>query len=125
MRLFEVDQGGAREVMAVLQGLANKPGQQQASNLPWPVVKGILDKAALGISTPDGFRALTISNSDPKIAQTFKSLITNIDDNGDVTLNTNVQDPNAKPEIKQGATGGGGGPSVSSMASHNAKNAFK
>ena len=116
MRLFEVDQGGAREVMAVLQGLANKPGQEQASNLPWPVVKGILDKFSLGISTPDGFIALK-NEIDPQ-----GDVIKDIDsETGEVTLNTRLQNHNDQQDIPKS----GPGPSVSKMASHNAKNAFK
>ena len=56
MRLFEVDQGSARDVLAVLQGLANKEGQ--ASELPFPVVMNVLKPFGLGISSPDGLIAL-------------------------------------------------------------------
>ena len=119
MRLFEVDQGGAREIMAVLQGLANKPGQEQASELPWPVVKGILDKFALGISTPDGLIALK-NEIDPQ-----GDVIKDIDsETGAVTLNTRLQNHNDQQDVAA-PKGGSGGPSISSMASHNAKNAFK
>jgi len=118
MRLFEVDQGGSREVLAVLQGLANKPGHQQASELPWPVVQNILRPFALGISTPDGLIALK-NQIDPQ-----GDVIKDIKDDGTVILNTTVQDPNAPQEPSQGVQGGGGGPGVDSMAAHNAKTAF-
>ena len=56
MRLFEVDQGSARDVLAVLQGLADKQGQ--SSELPFPVVMNMLRPFGLGISTPKGLIAL-------------------------------------------------------------------
>lgn len=115
MRLFEVDLGGAREIMAVLQGLANKPGQEQASDLPWPTVKGLLDKFALGISTPDGLIALK-NKIDPN-----GDVIQDIKDDGTVTLNTQFQNPNNDPESPVPT----GGPTVDKMASRNAKNAIK
>jgi hypothetical protein len=118
MRLFEVDQGSAREVLSVLQGLANKPGHQQASELPWPVVQNILRPFALGISTPDGLIALK-NNIDPQ-----GSVIKDVTDDGTIILNTSVQDPNAPQEPSPGVNGGGGGPGIDSMASHNSKTAF-
>jgi hypothetical protein len=88
MRLFEVDLGSARDVLAVFQGLANKEGQ--ASELPFPVVMNILRPFALGISSPDGLIALK-NNVDPA-----GDVIKDILDNGTVVLKTdkesNVQD---------------------------------
>ena len=109
MRLFEVDQGSARDVMAVLQGLANKPGSNQASELPWPVVKNIQRPFALGISTPDGLIALK-NQIDPQ-----GDVIQDIKDDGTVVLNTNVKDPNDQqtPQPKSA------GPSVDKMAKSN------
>ena len=114
MRLFEVDQGGAREVLSVLQGLANKPGSQQASELPWPAVQNLLKQFALGISTPDGLIALK-NQVDPE-----GDVIQDIKDDGTVVLNTQLQNPNDEPKLSAK-----GGPSVDKMASHNAKMAFK
>jgi hypothetical protein len=88
MRLFEVDLGSARDVLAVFQGLANKEGQ--SSELPFPVVMNILRPFALGISTPDGLIALK-NNVDPA-----GDVIKDVLDNGTVVLKTdkesNVQD---------------------------------
>lgn len=88
MRLFEVDLGSARDVLAVFQGLANKEGQ--ASELPFPVVMNILRPFALGISTPDGLIALK-NKVDPA-----GDVIKDILDNGTVILKTdqesNLQD---------------------------------
>ena len=113
MRLFEVDQGSARDVLAVMQGLADKEGQ--SSELPFPVVMNILKPFGLGISTPDGLIALK-NSVDPQ-----GDVIQNISDDGTVTLNTKTQDPNADQE--QTATPGKAtGPSVDKMASANSKN---
>ena len=109
MRLFEVDQGSARDVMAVLQGLANKPGSNQASELPWPVVQNILRPFALGISTPDGLIALK-NQIDPQ-----GDVIQDIKDDGTVVLNTNVKDPSDQQSAQPKATG----PSVDKMAKSN------
>lgn len=88
MRLFEVDLGSARDVLAVFQGLANKEGQ--SSELPFPVVMNILRPFALGISTPDGLIALK-NKVDPA-----GDVIKDVLDNGTVVLKTdaesNVQD---------------------------------
>ncbi len=103
MRLFEVDLGSARDVLAVFQGLANKEGQ--SSELPFPGVMHILRPFALGISTPDGLIALK-NKVDPA-----GDVIKDILDNGTVVLKTNkesnVQDqPMNQPK----------GPSVDKMA---------
>lgn len=112
MRLYEVDQGSARDVMAVLQGLANKEGQ--SSDLPWPVVQNILRPFALGISTPDGLIALK-NAVDPQ-----GDVIKDISDDGTVTLNTKVQDPNQQQNPAD--AGKATGPSVDKMAASNSKN---
>lgn len=114
MRLFEVDQGGAREVLAVLQGLANKPGSQQPGEIPWPAVQNLLKQFALGISTPDGLIALK-NQVDPE-----GDVIQDIKNDGTVVLNTQLQNPNDQPKAVPSSS-----TSVSKMASHNAKNAFK
>jgi hypothetical protein len=80
MRLFEVDLGSARDVLAVLQGLADKEGQ--SSELPFPVVMNVLRPFALGINTPDGLIALK-NNVDPA-----GDVIKDILDDGTVVLNT-------------------------------------
>ena len=112
MRLFEVDQGSARDVLAVIQGLADKQGQ--TSELPFPVVMNILKPFGLGISTPDGLIALK-NAVDPQ-----GDVIKDVSDNGTITLNTKTQDPNA--DQKAGAdTGKATGPSVDAMAASNSK----
>ena len=108
MRLFEVDQGSARDVLAVLQGLANKQGQ--SSELPFPVVMNMLRPFGLGISTPDGLIALK-NEVDPT-----GDVIQDILDNGTVVLNTKVPGEQQDAPIKKAT-----GPSVDKMASANAK----
>jgi len=117
MRLFEVDEGGARDVLAVLQGLANKNGQ--TSEIPWPSVQKILAPFHLGISTPDALIAWK-NSADPQ-----GDVVQDIKDDGTIVLNTNTKDPNAEPDDVALPKGGGGGPSLDSMASHAAKDFAK
>jgi len=108
MRLFEVDLGSARDVLAVLQGLANKEGQ--SSELPFPVVMNMLKPFGLGISSPDGLIALK-NKVDPA-----GDVIQDVLDNGTVILNTKVPSQNKDTVVKKPT-----GPSVDKMASANAK----
>ena len=108
MRLFEVDLGSARDVLAVLQGQANRAGQ--ASVLPFPVVMKMIRPFGLGISTPDGLIALK-NKVDPA-----GDVIQDIDDKGNITLKTDVQSAN-----QQGGQEKAAGPSVDAMASSNSK----
>jgi hypothetical protein len=117
MRLFEVDLGSVRDVMAVMQGLANKQGQ--SSELPWPVVQNILKPFNLGISTPDALIALK-NSVDPQ-----GDVIQDITDDGTIILNTKVKDPNADQGDTATPKAGKGGPSLDSMASHAAKEVTK
>ena len=108
MRLFEVDLGSARDVLAVLQGLANKEGQ--SSELPFPVVMNMLKPFGLGISSPDGLIALK-NKVDPA-----GDVIQDVLDNGTVILNTKVPSDEKDAAVKKPT-----GPSVDKMASANAK----
>lgn len=107
MRLFEVDIGSARDVLAVLQGLANKEGQ--SSELPFPVVMNILRPFGLGISSPDGIIALK-----NKIDPAGDVFDVSDDGKGTVILNTRVKDPEQAQAAKKPT-----GPSVDKMASAN------
>lgn len=109
MRLFEVDLGSARDVLAVLQGQANKVGQ--ASTLPFPVVMKLLRPFDLGISTPDGLIALK-NAVDPA-----GDVIADILDDGSVLLNTDAENPNTD----QAAAAPAASSAVDAMASSNAK----
>jgi hypothetical protein len=131
MRLFEVDSGIARDILSILRGQANKPGVT-GEGIPLTIsleeFKDLIRNTDLSglVSTPDGLRALTISNPNPMMAQSFKDVISNIDDSGTITLNTTAKDPNAPQEPSPNARGGGGGgPDINSMASHNSKNFAK
>ena len=108
MRLFEVDLGSARDVLAVLQGQANRAGQ--SSTLPFATVMKLIRPFGLGISTPDGLIALK-NKVDPA-----GDVIADVLDNGSIVLNTNRPNPNQDPAQKTG-----GGPAVDAMASSNAK----
>jgi len=121
MRLFEVDQAAVRSILAVLRGQANQANQ--TSQIPFAAIQQALDGSGI---TAKNLRTATIGNPDPAAAQQFKDLITRIDDNGMIYLNTDMQDPDAKdPNVPTPTRSGGGGPSVDSMASHNAKTAIK
>jgi hypothetical protein len=106
MRLFEVDLGSARDVLAVLQGQSNKEGQ--TSTLPFPVVMRLLAPYDLGINTPDGLIALK-NAVDPA-----GDVIQDIDDQGNVILKTSAANPNQPQEPA-------GSPAIDAMASSNAK----
>ena len=103
MRLFEVDLGSARDVLAVLQGLADKEGQ--SSELPFPVVMNVLRPFALGINTPDGLIALK-NEIDPA-----GDVIKDILDDGTVILNTKQASQVTQEPVKSAT-----GPSVDQMA---------
>jgi hypothetical protein len=108
MRLFEVDLGSARDVLAVLQGQANKEGQP--STLPFPTVMKLLQPYDLGISSPDGLIAL--KNTVDPAGDVIKDIL----DDGSVVLNTRAENPNKDAQVKQGT-----GPAVDAMAASNAK----
>jgi hypothetical protein len=107
MKLYEVDLGSARDVLAVLQGQANKAGQ--SSTLPFAVIMKLIRPYGLGISTPDGLIALK-NAVDPA-----GDVIDTIDDNGNVTLKTSVQNPKKQEPAPSGS------PELNAMASRNAK----
>jgi hypothetical protein len=106
MRLFEVDLGSARDVLSVLQGQANSAGQ--SSTIPFSAVIRLLAPYDLGINTPDGLIALK-NAVDPA-----GDVIQDIDDQGNVILNTGEANPNQPQEPA-------GSPAVDAMASSNAK----
>lgn len=109
MRLFEVDLGSARDVLAVLQGLADR--SDQPTSIPFASVMKLIQPFGLGINTPDGLIALK-DRIDPA-----GDVISNILDNGTVVLRTAAPNPDDKQaELSQGPT-----PAVDSMASSNAK----
>lgn len=108
MRLFEVDLGAARNVLAVLQGRADKSGQH--ATLPFPVVMNILRPLGLGISTPDGLIALK-NAVDPA-----GDVIADIKDDGTVILKTKTDAPASAQTATKGAA-----PSVDQMARSGAK----
>jgi hypothetical protein len=107
MRLFEVDQGSALEILRVLKGLANKDGQP--STIPWPAVQKTLSGLDLGISTPDALIKLA-NDTDPE-GNVFS---VSKDNQGNIVLNTKVKDPE-QPNQEPSATG----PSVDKMAKSN------
>jgi hypothetical protein len=108
MRLFEVDLGSARDVLAVLQGQADREGQ--SSTLPFQAVLKLLRPFHLGISTPDGLIALK-NTVDPA-----GDVIQDILDDGSIVLKTKTPSQTANPAAEKGTA-----PAVDAMASSNAK----
>jgi len=108
MRLYEIDVGDARDVLAVIKGEADRLGQP--STLPFTAVMQIIKRMDLGISDIDGLIALK-NAVDPA-----GDIIKKIDDNGTVTLKTKTQRPDQTPPAP------GASPTVDAMASRNAKN---
>lgn len=108
MRLLEVDLGSARDVLAVLQGQANRAGQ--SSTLPFAVVMKLIRPFGLGINTPDGLIALK-NAVDPA-----GDVIADILDNGAILLKTASKNPNQETPADVGAS-----PAVDAMASRNSK----
>lgn len=93
MKLFEIDQGAVRDVLAVLKGLADK--NQSASTLPFATVMNIIKPFGLGISSPDGLISLK-NKVDPNGA-----VIKDINDDGSIILNTNAENPNQQKKPQQ------------------------
>ena len=91
MRLFEVDQGSARDVLLVFKGLANRKGQ--SSELPFRTVLNLIKPFGLGISTPDGLISLK-NDVDPN-----GNVIKDILDDGTVILATDATSGLSKEEI--------------------------
>lgn len=108
MRLFEVDLGSARDVLAVLQGLANR--HDRPSELPFPTVMNILRPFALGVSTTDGLIALK-NEIDPT-----GDVIQDIKDDGTIVLNTTIPGETEPADDIPGSS-----PSIDQMASRGAK----
>jgi len=108
MKLFEVDLGSARDVLAVLQGMADK--DRQSSEIPFKSVINLLRPFGLGISTPDALIGLK-NQVDPQC-----DVIKDILDDGTVVLNTKTASQ-VKPEpVEKGPS-----PTLDKMASRAAK----
>ncbi len=107
MRLLEVDLGAARDILAVLQGQADRKGQ--TSEIPFAAVKNLLNPFSLAINTPDALIALK------NMVDPAGDVISDILDNGTVVLNTKQTSPvEKKPPA-------GSSPTVDQMAKRNAK----
>ena len=111
MRLYEFDLGSARDVLAVLQGQANRPGPSgsgQTATLRLDTVKQLLKPFGMAINTPDALIALK-NAVDPA-----GDVISDVLDDGTLILKTNTQNPNKDQQMpKDGST------SVDKMASSN------
>jgi hypothetical protein len=117
MRLYEIDLGGARAVLSTIRGLKDRHGQ--VSELPFGVLKTALGDA--GDVIGNGGRnskelLLQLKNQiDPE-----GKLIADVTDDASIILSTEVPNNKQPNGINQPTS-----PSVSRMASHNAKSAIK
>jgi hypothetical protein len=114
MKLFEVDLGAARSVLSILQGMADEHGE--SAKIPWPRIKNILKRLDIvgitDVNAKDGLEALK-RQEDPE-----GDVIKDIDDQGNITLNTKVQGMTEPGQT----TGPVSTPTIDKMASSNAKN---
>jgi hypothetical protein len=108
MRLFEVDMGSARDVLAVIQGQTDR--LRDSSTIPFSAVMNLLRPYSLGINSPDGLIALK-NRVDPA-----GDVIADVLDNGDIVLNTNTPGQQADSEPKKSPA-----PTVDKMAKSGAK----
>lgn len=117
MRLYEIDLGGARAVLNTIRGLKDRHGQ--ISELPFGVLKTALGSASDVIG--NGGRnskelLLQLKNQiDPE-----GKLIADVTDDASIILATEIPNNNQATGVDQPTS-----PSVSSMASRNAKSAIK
>jgi hypothetical protein len=117
MRFYEIDLGGARSVLDILQDLADKEGR--TSELPFSLVQQAFADFDFAIG-----------NGGTQSQQALQALFKDIDPEGeivadvtpDATVILKTQTPSSQVDtgVKQAT-----GQSVDRMASHNAKSAFK
>lgn len=107
MKLFEVDLGAARDILAVLQGIADK--KDQTSEIPFAAFKNLVKPFALAINTPDALIALK------NLIDPTGDVISDILDDGTVVLNT-TQTSQAEKQSPSTSS-----PTVDQMAKRNAK----
>ena len=108
MRLFEVDQGAARDVLAVFQGLSNREGQ--SAKVPFRTVMNLIRPFGLGISTPDALIDLK-NQIDPS-----GEVIQDISDDGTMILKSNTPSQNPPTDASTSQKS-----DLDRMASHNAE----
>ena len=117
MRFYEIDLGGARSVLDILQDLANQEGR--TSELPF----GLIQQAFSNFD-------FAIGNGGEQSQKALQAIFKDIDPEGeivadvtpDATVILKTQTPSNQVDtgVKQAT-----GHSVDSMASHNAQSAFK
>ena len=108
MKLFEVDASVARDILAVLQGQADKKGK--TLELPFPVIKNLLKSDDLGISTPAAL--IQLKNEYDAAGDVIQDILPD----GTVVVKTKTAS-----QLKQAPIQKSAGPSVEKMASKAAK----
>lgn len=108
MKLFEVDAGIARDILAVLQGEANKKGK--TLELPFPIIKNLLKGDDLGISTPEAL--IQLKNQFDAAGDVIQDILPD----GTVIVKTKTAS-----QLKQAPVQRTAGPSVEKMAKSGAK----
>lgn len=116
MRLFEINStGDGRSILSVIQGLANRPGKEIPSELPFSSFKNLIKGDEVGIGTPAALVAFK-NKEDPT-----GDVISDIKDDGQGNF-TVILNTKKKKDQQQGATvSKPTGPSVDAMASSNSK----
>jgi hypothetical protein len=113
MKLFEIASGGTEEVLRILQAQAKDA--KEPTTVPFSSFMRMIDPFNLGVSTPDGVRALLIGTGG---LDKDRKVVKNVTDQGDIILKTGLpgddeQDPDAGRAPNT--------PTIDAMASRNAK----
>ena len=117
MKLFEIASGGTEEILRILQSQAKD--SEQATTVPFSSFLKMIDADNLGVSTPDGVRALLIGANG---LDKDRKVVKNVTDNGDIILKTGLPGDNEQdPEAGRAPNT----PTVDKMAKRAAKQAFK
>ena len=113
MKLFEIASGGAEEVLRILQAQAKDA--KEPTTVPFSSFMRMIDPFNLGVSTPDGVRALLIGGSG---LDKDRKVVKNVTDQGDVILSTGLPGDDAQnPDAGRAPNT----PTLDAMASRNAK----
>lgn len=104
MKLFEVDRGSAILILRLLKRDADK--NRKSSSIPFSAIQNKLKAQGFGIDNPQALRQF-LQSVDPD-----KNIVSQVDDQGNVILNTKVPNPN-----KDAALDTDTAPSVDQMAS--------
>lgn len=112
MRLFEIDLGGARDILALLTGLADK--NSKTSEVPFPVVKNLFKSFGYPIGD-GGIRSKEALIKIKGEVDPLGKVIKDVTDNASIILNTETPAPTQAIDVNKSS------PTVDAMASRAAK----